>query len=226
MMNWLSRFTLVMRSSITTLKEKIEDPERMLHQLIVDMEDELERVRASVAESVADEIQLRNRSRQEYDEASRWLERATSAMKRGDEATARSALDQKLAAEQRAARCSADHARQQAAVVRLQDAVRDLDEKIRQARQKKTLLVARMARAESTQKINSALDHCHSESAFAQFSRLESKVDRQEALCEAWDRLDGRDPDAESLRRQFEQQERQELLSAELQRLKAQIATE
>ena len=46
-----------MRSSVTTLREKIEDPERMLHQLIIDMEEELDRVRASVAEVVAYEIQ-------------------------------------------------------------------------------------------------------------------------------------------------------------------------
>ena len=45
-MKWLENFTLVMRSSVTTLRDKIEDPERMLHQLIVDMEEELESVRA------------------------------------------------------------------------------------------------------------------------------------------------------------------------------------
>ena len=42
-MKWLTNFSLVMRSNITTLKEKIEDPERMLHQLIIDMAEELDR---------------------------------------------------------------------------------------------------------------------------------------------------------------------------------------
>jgi hypothetical protein len=41
-------------------------------------------------------------------------------------------------------------------------------------------------------------------SAFAQFSRLEGIVDRQKALCEAWDRMDGKDPAAEELQERFE----------------------
>ena len=57
-MKWLDSFTFVMKSSITTLREKIEDPERMLHQLICDMEEELVTVRESVAAAIADEIQL------------------------------------------------------------------------------------------------------------------------------------------------------------------------
>ncbi|MCA9036686.1 MAG: PspA/IM30 family protein [Planctomycetaceae bacterium] len=222
-MKWLSQFSLVMRSSLTTLREKIEDPERMLHQLIIDMEEELERVRASVAEAVADEILMRKRADREASEAERWMERAMAAMKRSDEITAQSALSQKLLAEDRAARYSADHAKQQAEVSRLRNGVHDLEDKIRQARQKKTLLTARIARAESTRKISSALDRAGNQSAFAQFSRLEAKVEREEAMVEAWDRMEGHDPDVAELERQFEEQERKTRLSDELEALRKQI---
>jgi len=222
-MNWLSQFSLVMRSSISSLKEMVEDPERMLHQLIIDMQNELEEVRASVAEAVADEIQMRKRAESERAEAEKWLERATAALKRKDETSARSALDQKLAAQTRADQYANEYEKQRAEVNKLQKSVRDLEDKIRQARQKKTLLTARMARAASVQKIHSAMDRCHSQSAFAQFSRLEGKVDRQEALCEAWDRMDGKDPAAEELEERFEIEERQEQLSIELEKLKSQV---
>jgi phage shock protein A len=222
-MKWLTNFSLVMRSSVSALREKIEDPERMLHQLIIDMAEELDRVRASVAEAVADEIQMRKRTERERAEADKWLERASTAMKRGDESTAKSALNQKMAAAERADRYSAEHAKQKAEVEKLQHSVRDLEDKIRQAKQKKTLLTARMARASSTQKINAAMERSHSQSAFAQFNRLEEKVDREEALTEAWDRMDGRDPDADELARQFERQEREDLVTAELEALKAQV---
>jgi phage shock protein A len=99
-MKWLDRFTLVMRSSLTTLRETVEDPERMLHQLIIDMEMELERVRESVAEAIADEILLGKRTQKARDEADRWLDRATASLKRNDEATAKAALEQKVTAEQ------------------------------------------------------------------------------------------------------------------------------
>ncbi|MGB7343029.1 MAG: PspA/IM30 family protein [Pirellulaceae bacterium] len=220
-MQWLNQFSLVMRSSMTTLREKIEDPERMLHQLLIDMEEELDRVRASVAEAVADEIQLRRRAEREQKDADQWMQRAEDAMKRGDESTAKSALAQKLAAQQRADRFTEDHDRQKNEVEKLQHSVVDLEDKIRQAKQKKTLLTARITRAASTQKINQTLDRTHSKSAFAQFSRLEEKVDREEAMSEAWDRMDGKDPDAAELARQFEKQEREQKLSEELERLKA-----
>lgn len=224
-MKWLNQFSLVMRSSVTTLREKIEDPERMLHQLIIDMEEELDRVRASVAEAVADEIQLRKRWQRENQEAETWMQRASSAMQRGDESAAKAALEQKIAASQRADRYGVDHGKQKAAVEGLEASVRDLEDKIRQAKQKKTLLTARMTRAASTQRINQTMDSAHSKSAFAQFNRLEEKVDREEALSEAWDRMQGRDPDAAELARQFEKEEREKLLSEELSRLKAATAS-
>ena len=220
-MSWFSQFSLVMRSSVTSLREKIEDPERMLHQLIIDMEQELDRVRGSVAEAVADEIQMRKRTERERLESDKWLERASAAMKRLDEPGARAALDQKLAAQQRADRYSEDHAKQFAEVEKLQRAVRDLEDKIRQAKQKKTLLTARMARASSSQKIHSAMERSNSQSAFAQFSRMEDKVEREEALIEAWDRMDGKDLAAEDLESQFEANERKELFEKELAKLRA-----
>ena len=220
-MSWFSQFSLVMRSSVTSLREKIEDPERMLHQLIIDMEQELDRVRGSVAEAVADEIQMRKRTERERLESDKWLERASAAMKRLDEPGARAALDQKLAAQQRADRYSEDHAKQSAEVEKLQRAVRDLEDKIRQAKQKKTLLTARMARASSSQKIHSAMERSNSQSAFAQFSRMEDKVEREEALIEAWDRMDGKDLAAEDLESQFEANERKELFEKELAKLRA-----
>ena len=220
-MSWFSQFSLVMRSSVTSLREKIEDPERMLHQLIIDMEQELDRVRASVAEAVADEIQMRKRTERERLESDKWLERASASMKRQDEPSARAALDQKLSAQQRADRYAEDHAKQFAEVEKLQRAVRDLEDKIRQAKQKKTLLTARMARASSSQKIHSAMERSNSQSAFAQFSRLEDKVEREEALNEAWDRMDGKDPAVEDLESLFEANERKELFEKELAKLRA-----
>ena len=222
-MKWLTNFSLVMRSSITSLKEKIEDPERMLHQLIIDMEEELDRIRSSVAEAVADEIQMRKRSEREASESETWLERATVAMKRGDESSAKAALDHKLAAAERAERYSSEHAKQKTEVEKLQYSVRDLEDKIRQAKQKKTLLAARLTRAESTKKINAVMDRSHSQSALAQFNRFEERVDREEALSEAWNRMEGKDPDADEPARQFEIKERQDRIAAELDELKARV---
>lgn len=198
----------------------------MLHQLIIDMQQELDRVRACVAEAIADEIQMRKRNAREQDEVRTWQRRAAAAIERNDENTARASLEQKQAAQQRAEQYQSEHTRQAEEVHKLQESVRDLEDKIRQAVQKKTLLMARMTRATTTQNINAAMERCGSQSAFAQFSRLENKVEREEALSEAWDRMDGRDPEADELARKFEQAEREERVTAELEELKARLTTE
>lgn len=222
-MAWLERFTLVMRSSITTLREKIEDPERMLHQLICDMEEELGTVRHGVAEAIADEIQLRKRAEAAAAEAEEWGERAAAALGRGDERTARAALEQKVLAEQRGESLAEEHLKQREQTAKLQSAVRDLEEKIRQARQKRTLLLARLTRAESSRRIHAALDQACSTSAFAEFSRLEQRVERSEAMSEAYDRLEGRDPDAAELERKFEEDERRDRVQREFEELRRRV---
>ena len=223
-MQWLNQFTLVMKSSITALREKIEDPERMLQQLVIDMEEELESVRRSVAEAIADEIQLGKQVNRERETAKEWLERATKALKRSDEPTSKAALEQKVAAEQRAEKLNTEYEKQKLQTRKLQDAVHDLEDKIRQAKQKRTLLLARLARADSSRRINSAIDRAGNQSAFAQFNRLEQKVDRAEALDEAYDRMEGRDPDAEELDRKFDEAEQREMVEDEFEQLKQQLA--
>ena len=225
-MTWLDSFTLVMKSSITSLREKIEDPERMLHQLICDMEEELETVRASVAAAVADEIQLGKQVQQLRGDADTWLTRATSALQRGDEAGAKAALDQKLRAEERLAKMEDGYEAQRSQVEKLQAAYRELEDRIGQARHKRTLLVARLARAESSDRINRALDRAGSTSAFAEFNRLEQRVDRAEAMSAAYDRLDGRDPAAEELAARFAAEERRTRLQLELDNLREQLAAQ
>ncbi|MEX2216807.1 MAG: PspA/IM30 family protein [Phycisphaeraceae bacterium] len=222
-MKWFSNFTLFMRSSVTSLKEKFVDPQRMVRQLIIDMEEELERVRTSVAGAIADEIQLRKRVDRAREETQQWLDRATTALRRGDEANSKQALEQKLLAEQRADGLDTEYRKQKEATAKLQRAVNDLSDKIRQARQKETLLLARLVRAESSKRIDRAMDAATNRSAFAQFTRLEDRVDRAEAMGEAYDRLEGRDPDAAELERQFEEKERKERLEREMSDLKQRL---
>ncbi len=67
------------------------------------------------------------------------------------------------------------------------------------------------------------IDRVDSQSAFAQFNRLEQRVEREEAVSEAWERLDGDSAESNDLRRQFEVEEREEQLQAELDALKAKV---
>jgi phage shock protein A len=225
-MSWTEKFSLVMRSSITALRERVEDPERMLHQLVCDMEEELEVVRRSVAAAIADEIQMGKQAEAVREDSESWAKRAETALKRGDEDSARAALEQRMRCEERLGTLETSYHSQRQQTQKLQSAYRELEDKIRQARHKRTLLVARLARAESARTINEALDRASGKSAFAEFSRLERKVERAEAMSEAYDRMEGRDPEAEELASRFAEQEQADRLEAELETLKQRLAEE
>jgi phage shock protein A len=223
-MKWFSDFSLVMRSSVTAFWDKVQDPERMLNQLLIDMDEEADRVRHSVAEAIADEIQMGRDVNAAQAEADQWLARAKAALGRNDEASAQAALQRKIAATERLSTLQMEYARQKEQTARLQQAIRDLEDKIRQARQKRTLLLARLSGAESTRRVNEALNRSTAagteRSAFAQFNRLEAKVHREEALGEAYERLDGAAADDVELERQFAEAERKERMEKELKALK------
>lgn len=225
-MKLFTQFSLLVRSSLTSLRDKVEDPERMLHQLVIDMQDELQRVRLTVADTVADEIQLRRKADKERQSAEGWLQKATSALQKNNESMAESALQQKAAADERVVRYETELKQQSAEVLRLRDSVTDLEDRIRQAKQRKSLLAARLARAETTQKINSALDRTTHDSAFAQFERFEERVERTEAVTEAMQVMDGIDPNERDIERQFEAEERADAVAEQLADLKRKLRSE
>jgi len=222
-MKWLEQFTFVMRASLTTLRERVEDPERMLHQLLLDLEEELARVRGNVAEAIADEIQLGRRVERQRAEAQQWLARATEALKRNDEVRAKSALEQKLKVEERLVTLEQEYAVQQEQTTGLKQSVHEMEDRIRQAKQKQTLLLARLARAESSTIVTQALDQTGGANALAQFARLEARVERAEALQIAHDQLSDRDLRGEALEREFLEAARREQVAKEFAELKHRV---
>ncbi len=222
-MKWLQAFSLIVRSNATALAEHFEDPERVLNQLIIDMEEDLERVRSNVAGVMADEIQLGKQVDEAKGDAQDWRDRAEKALKRGDESQARQALEQKALADERVAVLDKEYAKHKDETLKLHRALRDLEHKIRQARHRRSLLAARMTRADSARTVNSVLKRTDTSSALATFQRLEQRVERAEAMEQAFDRLDDRAPDAVDLKRQFDERDRQEQLQKEFVELKRRL---
>lgn len=222
-MKWLEQFTFVMRASLTTIRERVEDPERMLHQLLLDLEEELARVRGNVAEAIADEIQLGHRVERQRAEAQQWLARATEALKRGDDVRAQAALEQKVKVEERLVGLEQEYSTQQEQTAGLKQSVLEMEDRIRQAKQKQTLLLARLARAESSTVVTRALDQTDGAYALTQFARLEARVERAEALHIAHTQLSDRDLKGEALEREFLEAARREQVAREFAELKDRV---
>lgn len=201
-MGLMSRAWTVLRSNLNDLISRSEDPEKMLSQIVIDMQQQLGRVKQEVAAAVADEKRLEQQHLAEAEQAKEWERKATLAVEKGQDDLAREAL-----------RRQGEHARyaveyrkqweiQRESTEKLRAGLHDLSRKIEEARRKKNLLVARHRRAEAQAKIHETMSGLSDTSAFETFDRMAAKVDETEARAAAAVEL-GEELTGEALEKKF-----------------------
>jgi len=205
-MGLFDRLSRVIKSNINDMISKSEDPQKMLNQLIVDMNEQLVEAKKNVASSIADEKKLERQMNKHYSEAKEWEEKARLAVNNNRDDLARKALSKKQEAEQLAEEYRPQWEAQHEAVEKLKNHLRGLQQKIEEAQRKKNLLVARAKRAEAQKKIQGSVGKLTDNSAFDAFDRMSQKVDRIEAEADASEELSKMDNE-QSLDDEFAQLE-------------------
>src|SRR5688572_4788609 len=184
-MGIFARLARLIKSNINDLISRSEDPEKMLNQIVIDMNSQLIEAKKQVAASIADEKRLAKQAEQEAATAAEWERRAMMAVRASDDNLAKEALARKKEHEQLALQFRDQWQKQKASVEQLKLALRALNNKIEEAKRKKTLLVARQKRAEAQSKIQETMSGLKNASAFEAFDQMASKVDQIEAQAEA-----------------------------------------
>ena len=184
-MGLFSRLGTLIRSNINELINKAEDPEKMLNQVLVDMKTQLVEAKKQVAVAIADEKRIKKQYEQETAKAADWERKAMLAVKAGDDALARAALQRKADHEEVATTLKQQWDAQKESVTRLKEALRGLDGKIEEAKRKRNILVSRQKRAEAQKTINETLSSINSTSSFDTFERMSDRVTQLEAEAEA-----------------------------------------
>jgi len=184
-----SRLAALIKSNLNDLISKSEDPEKMLNQVVLDMNNQLVEAKKQVAASIADEKRLIKQYEQEAANAAEWERRAMMALRAGNEELAREALARKKEHDALAVTFKEQHAKQKAAVDKLKQALRMLNDKIEEAKRKKNVLVARKKRAEAQKAIQETMSGLKDQSAFETFERMSQKIDQIEAEAEAGEEL-------------------------------------
>jgi phage shock protein A len=184
-MGIFSRIAQLLKSNINDLIGRSEDPEKMLNQVVLDMNAQLAEAKKQVAVSIADEKRLAKQLEVEQTNATEWERRAMVAVRAGNEPLAREALGRKREHDELAKTYAEQHEKQQAAVDQLKKALRLLNDKIEEAQRKKNVLIARKKRAEAQRAIQQTMSGISDQSAFATFDRMAQKVDQIEAEAEA-----------------------------------------
>jgi phage shock protein A len=205
-MGIFSRLAQLIKSNLNDLISRSEDPEKMLNQVVLEMNNQLVEAKKQVATSIADEKRLAKQLEQELANSQEWERRAMMALRSGNEELAKEALARKREHDQLAATYKEQWTKQNTAVEQLKKALRLLNDKIEEAKRKKNVLVARKKRAEAQKAIQETMSGLRDQSAFETFDRMEQKIDQLEAEAEAQSDL-AEEYSGDALASQFKQLE-------------------
>jgi phage shock protein A len=207
----------LLKANINDLLDKAEDPEKMLKQIIIDMEEQLDKSTQGLGKIMASERSLSSQLQKAQADSAMWEQRAKTALQAGNEALARQALESKVKSDAMVAQYQKMRDEVSAQVNTAREQVNLLKSKLEEARMRQTMLMSRAQVAEAKGQIAHTLGSVDSGSAFAKMDKMERKIEEKEATADAVSEISGvsaqnNDP--------FAALEKQNSVDAELERLK------
>ncbi len=185
-MGLLDRMSTLVRSNLNDLLDRAEDPEKMIKQLLVDMNNQRIQAKTQVAAAIAEERRVQQRAQEAQQQADEWQRRAELAIEKGDDELAKQALTRRNTYAQTAAGLQEQLQAYSAQVQALRDGMRQLDDKIGEAEAKKELLIARSRSAKAQETMHRTLSGIRGSGTMGEFDRLEERVQQQEARAAAY----------------------------------------
>lgn len=210
----LERVATLVRANLNDLIEKAEDPEKMIKQVIVDMENQLLQVKTQVAIAIADQHVLERKQTENAEKEAEWMRKAELAVGKQQDDLARAALDRAVSYKQLTASFADQVADQRAQVENLKSALQKLDQKLVEARSKMDLMIAQHRRSRAMERASDAGLVIGEKSNSATFDRMKDKVRHADAVSQAKAELLA--DDVEDRMAALEKEDRIEKMLAEL----------
>ncbi len=179
-MGMFTKLSTVIKSNINDLISRAENPEKMLNQIIIDMRDQLAKAKREVAAAIADERKLKSQLDDEAKQARDWEHRAMLAVKEGRDDLAKQALIRQQEHAERAQVIQQTWQEQAGETESLKGSLRQLNDKIEEAKRKRNLLIAKQKRAQAQRRIHETMSGLSDTSAFEAFNRMAEKIEEQE----------------------------------------------
>jgi len=194
-MTLLDRVATLVRANLNDLVDRAENPEKMLKQVILDMENQFIQVKTQVAIALADLHVLEKKKKENAEKHAEWMRKAELAVGKNDDELARAALERAVSFEQLTESFGQQIADQEVQVESLKSALKKLELKLSEARGKADLLIAQHRRSRAVNRASDAKITPTGENRT--FERMRSKVVHEEALGRAksdvlGDDIDGR----------------------------------
>jgi phage shock protein A len=189
----LERVSTLIRANLNDLIDKAEDPEKMIKQVILDMQNQLLQVKTQVAIAIADQHLLEKKQKENEDKTAEWMRKAELAVTKKEDDLARAALHRVESYRELTGSFTQQVADQRAQVDNLKTALRQLGQKLTEAQGKADLLVAQHRRARAVGKAHDARLVIGDNSKSAAFDRMKRKVAHNEAVSQAKSELGAED---------------------------------
>ena len=181
----LERVSTLIRANLNDLIDRAENPEKMIKQVILDMQNQFIQVKTQVAIAIADLHLLEKKKKENQDKHADWMRKAEMAVEKKQDDLARAALERAMQFEQMAGNFDEQIADQRTQVDLLKNALRGLEGKIAEAEGKCDLLLAQHRRSRAVGKAAQANLKAGDQSKSATFDRMKHKIQREEAVGQA-----------------------------------------
>jgi phage shock protein A len=201
-MGIFQRLMTVIKSNINALIGRAENPEKVLDQLLLDMRGQLAKTKQDVAAAIADEKKLQAQVEKEKKAADEWERRAMLAVQESRDDLAKQALMRHNEHLQHAQQLHDTWLRHKADTESLKNSLRDLNDRIEEAKRKKNLLIARQRRVQAQTRIQETMSSVSDRSAFETFHRMEERIEEMEQQALAAAELAG-ELTGDTLQKQF-----------------------
>ncbi len=209
----LERVATLIRANLNDLIDKAENPEKLLKQLLLDMQNQFMQVKTQVAIAIADQHLLEKKHRENVEAQADWVRRAEVAIEKNQEDLARGALERSFTFENAAKNFAQQLEDQGYQVQTLRDALGRLEQKMTETKTKIEVLIAQHRRARLAMAIGSTnlkvLEHD------AELDHAKNKVLEAAALGEGH-QIAAAEPSLEQRFAQLEKSDRVDRMLAEL----------
>ena len=208
-MGAISRISNVVRAEVDEVLNQVEDPKKMVRQMIRDMEDALDDAVVAVAQAMANEKLLARRIAQKREESALWTRKAEAAMDAGEEELARKALFQKVAVDEAANTLQKAREEAEEVTAMLKQRLAELKAKLASARARQSTLAIR----------RQVVQELRQDARVEAYDRFVRDVAHEEATAEIYAEM----ADDAQLQEEFDQLERKQRVEAEIQALKEKV---
>jgi phage shock protein A len=181
----LERVSALVRANLNDLIDRAEDPQKMLKQVTLDMQNQLLQVKTQVAIAIADEHLLRKKQQENVDKHAEWMRKAEIAVDKKQDDLARVAIERAVGYKKLSDEFLEEINHQKSQVENLKSALEKLERKLGEAQAKSELLLAQHRRSRALSKASQARMAVTDQSKLATFDRMKHKVQGEEAMSHA-----------------------------------------